>query len=345
MAWEQKVIMLPSLVLQPEFLLQSSHTDPEMRRCFEIEEAWERKTGKAQTPKTLSSRYARIMANLAGTELKSEEARDSGCSLTVRRLEPNDVSDNGPITHPRLSSQKQNKLLLAAEAEIEENFQREKADIVTEIDSNFQSEKWTLVAEAMSRSGSTHYPAQLVQAQYKSLTKVPERADAEDEENEKLLTNLRRRTTRTIRDSKTRTSTPSRSGVERVEGAERGSKTTSKNKSQYCAEQSARMRSVWAIRRALGTNGRPKASKIAKKAKMAIPCAAPNAGIPLGPTVTYQSGHSPDSLPNQTQPFVVGKEVRREANQKKQFLEQIIPAASQVDTGAIHIKPSQKVSM
>ena len=98
----------------------------------------------------------------------------------------NNPQGSGPGEMPR-------KLLLAAEAEIQENFEREKAGLIAEIDRNFQSEKWALVAEAMSRSGSASYPADLIRAQYELLTGNSQRPDAKTEtkaDQASIATNL-----------------------------------------------------------------------------------------------------------------------------------------------------------
>ena len=328
------------------------------------------------------------MANLASTGLQpdKDKERHSDYSSTQPRLESDDVSDLGGITRHRLCSLKQDQRLLAAEAEIEEKFQCEKADIIAEMESNFQSEKWNLVAEAMSRTGSAHHSAEMIQAQYERLTRNPKRSDTKDEERHDVFTDLPRRTARTIKRKRAETSSPSRSGLGRLEeaskatnlpepqrtrlflyqkrpdskiqatkptsgqkssadGAEQGHQTVRKDKSQVDAEQSARMLKAWAKRRALGTNGRDGGPPKAKKAKMAVPNAAPKAGTPLAPTITYQSGHFPKILPTQTAPRVVGEDVRQDANQHKQSLAQIIPAAPQIGSEQERIKSSKKVSM
>ena len=146
-------------------------------------------------------------------------------------------------------------------------------------------------------------------------------------------------------DSKSQTTKPTGGQTSSADGAEPGHQTVRKDKSQINAEQSVRALEAWAKRRALGTNGRDGGPPKAKKAKMTVPKAASKAGIFLAPTVTYQSGHSPKILPNQTAPRVVGEEVRRDANQHKQSLAQIIPAAFQTGSGQERIKSSKKVSM
>ncbi|CAD6583451.1 MAG: hypothetical protein ASARMPRED_001329 [Alectoria sarmentosa] len=169
----------------------------EGRSWLEIEEAWEKRTGKAQRQRTLSRRYARIRANLAST-----------------RFEPDEVRDDSSSNLPGLSSLKGDQLLLAAEAEVEENFQREKADLIAEIENSFQLEKWNLVAEVMSRSGSTHYSADMIQAQYDMLARGSKRADPK-EENPDTFNELPRRITRTGGGRKTETSIPSKTRVGR----------------------------------------------------------------------------------------------------------------------------------
>lgn len=456
------------------------------RSWLEIEEAWENITGKAQTTKTLSGRYCRIMANLARTRNAPEVVRGSHRSqLTYPLLEPDDGLDSSLINHPTSSSLKRGQLLLAAEAEVEEKFQREKADLIGEIENNFQLEKWNLVAEAMSRTGSAKYSAEKIQAQYDRLAGGLERAEAK-EENPDSFTDLPRRTNRAFKGRTTETSMPSKSGVRRLdeasnatilpqsqhprlllyqkhpksksqatttirgkqsankcescgrkyqtragliyhrehhpncdstlprsynskkrklngysnpgytqlradrqgpfanppaprdsfpnlmpsetltalpqvarkdnppaledvslgpaaEGAEGGRQKVRKDKSQIHAEQSARALRVCANRRALGTNGRdggpPKSSSTAKKAKVAAPNTAPNLGTSLAPSVTEQSGHSQDPSQKQTQPIVFEKEVRRDANQNKQSVAQIIPAAPEIHSGLKRIKP------
>ena len=352
--------------------------------------------------------------------------------------------DSAPGEIPR-------KLLLAAEAEIRENFEREKADIIAEIDCNFELEKWALVAEAMSRNASASYPADLIRAQYELLTGNPQRADAKNEEKQNTSAHLPRRPMYVVMDRKTETS---RSGVGRVDEASiatkspqsqhsqrldsksettatiRGKKSVDRSyKCEHCGKKyksqasliyhqefhpncsstrpvshkrtkgdmdsysdavheepgadrqgsrtdppnsrlslanstprnnatalpqvsriedapadedlpSARMRRIWAIRRALGTNGRfggpPKTSGTAKKVEMSF-----------APTVTYQNGHSPGLSPNHDPPNTMEKDIRHDTNPKKQCLEQITPATSQTVTVPkdTTITPSKKVSM
>ena len=134
-----------------------------------------------------------------------------------------------------------------------------------------------------------------------------------------------------------------------AEEAERGRQKAGKDKSQIQAEQSARALRVWAIRRALGTNGRnggpPKPSTIAKKAKLTVPTTAPNPETYLTPSVADQSGHSHNLLSNQTEPIVFENEVRRDVNSNKQSVTQIISAAPETENGSERIKPPRKVSM
>lgn len=428
----------------------------------EIEEAWEKETGKVRISKSLSLRYYRIMANLANTRLGPAVERDGGCSLAYTQLEPDDVSDLSLTTHPKVSSLRQDELL-AAEAKIEENFQREKANIIAEIEENYQSEKWNLVADDISRTASAHYSAELIQTHYERLTRNIKVADARDEDNHDSCTDVPRRTTRTVRGRKTETTIRSRSGVRKLDGASNTSslpkpqqatiihgkksartsradileiyskygsltprslnskkrkldsysdsgyaqaradrqgpfvkapapltlptsmpRQTSTNlpplesideaagfedvsvgpfadepkrilqkvredESQPHTEQrSARMRRVWAERRAQGKNGRigglSRVSASAKKVKRAIPSAAPSAGISLIPAITYQSGPSPDSSANRAaSPAVIEKEVSRDDHQKNKPLEQIMFATSQTDAGPEPIKLPQKV--
>lgn len=184
---------------------------------LEIQEAWEKKTGKARTKKSLSCRYDRIMANIASAPLEPDEERDSLRSLAYPRLDSDAISVNGSTLRLKPSSLKQNQLLFAAEAEIEENFQREKAAIIAEIEDNYQSEKWNLVAEAMSRNGLVHHSAEWIQAQYERLTTHLRRVDSKDKENHDISTDLPRRTTLPMKERKTRESTLSRSDVERLD--------------------------------------------------------------------------------------------------------------------------------
>ena len=311
----------------------------------EIEKAWKKQTGKAKTQKSLARRYARIMENFASTPLREDEKRGKGCSFTYPRLETADGNDNDATFHPRLSSLEQDQLLRAAEAEIEENYQREKADILAEMESNFQSEKWILVAQAMSRVGRATYSAESVQAQYEKLNNTRKRAVAKDESNRDTLINLPRQMPRAVGRETLKNSTPSGSSAGRLDeapnaiklpadGAERRHQKVRKCGPQSRAEHSARMRKVWAKRRALGTNGHyggpPKASTTAKQAKMAFPTTKPNVGTPLTPTITQPSGQAQHSSSYQKQPTVVKDEAGREVNQHKHSLAHIIPAADLV---------------
>ena len=322
------------------------------------------------------------------------------------------------------------KLLLAAEAEIQEKFEREKAGLIAEIDCNFQSEKWALVAEAMSRSGSASYPADLIRAQYELLTGNSQRPDAKTEtstlsrsgvgkvDQASIATNLlqsqhaqsisKKQTTATVREKKavdrsykcekcgkkyksqasliyhqechpncsstrpvshkrTKRNLDSYSDAGHEEpGADRqGSlanppnsrlsspKPTPRNNATALPQvnriedvpadedsQSARMRRIWAIRRALGTNGRsggpPKARGAVKRF-----------GMSLAPTITYQSGHSPALSTSHVPPNTMEKDVSHDTNPEKQCLEQIMPATSRTVTGQkdIIITPSKEASM
>ena len=345
------------------------------------------------------------------------------------------------------------KLLLAAEAEIQENFEREKADIIAEIDCNFESEKWTLVAEAMSRNGSASYPADLIRAQYELLKGNPRNADAKNEETQNTSAHLPPLPRFVIMDRKTENSIPSRSEVGRVDQASiatklpqsqhpqrtdsksqttatiRGKKSVDRSyKCEKCGKKyksqasliyhqefhlncssarslshkrtktnldnysdaehkepsadrqgslanppnqrlsfpnstprnnptalpqvnriegapadedspSARMRRIWAIRRALGTNGRsggpPKARGTAKKFETSLP-----------PTVTAQNGHSPAFSLSHVPPNTMEKDVRHDTSPEKQCHEQIMPATSQTVNGQKDsITPSKQVSM
>ena len=315
----------------------------EGRSWLEIEEAWKNKTGELKTGRSsLCVRYCRIKANLSSI-----------------LLEPDDVPDNGAITYPSVSPLTQDQLLLATKAEIEGNFQREKAELLAEIESNFQSEKWTLVAEAMRRTGSTHYSADSIQAQYERLAGNSEKnADAKEEQNRNTFHGLPQHTTRTVRGRKSETLAPSRSGVGRKDEAFNATslpqprQIVHRNKPQTSAKSakhSARMRESWATRRARGTDGHwggpPKPSTILQRAKAAFPNVAPNAGTPLASTVTYQTGPFPESLPDQTAPIAIEKGVRRDANQHKQFLAHIVPAAPPKHSIEKSIEPSKKVCM
>lgn len=69
----------------------------------EIKEAWKQKTGRAQTTKSLSSRYTRIMANLTSTRLGADEKPNKVCSVTYPHIESHDVSDDISINYSGLS--------------------------------------------------------------------------------------------------------------------------------------------------------------------------------------------------------------------------------------------------
>ena len=60
---------------------------------LEIEQALEKQTGKAQTTKSLSRRYARIMENFASTRVKTKKRSDKVRSLPGLQLEPDNVSE------------------------------------------------------------------------------------------------------------------------------------------------------------------------------------------------------------------------------------------------------------
>ena len=314
----------------------------------EIEKAWKKQTGKAKSQKSLSHRYTRIMENLASNPITADEKRGKGFSLTYPRLDPADGDDNDATFHPRLNSLKEDQLLRAAEAEIEENYQREKADILAEMESNFQSEKWVLVAEAMSRVGPATYSAESVQAQYEKLNSTRKRAVAKDKSNRDTLIKLPRQMPRAVGRENPKISTPSGSSVGRLDEAstklnlpadeaERRHQTARKCGPQNRAEHSARMRRVWAKRRALGTNGHhggpPKASTTAKQAKMALPTTKSNVGTPLPPTTTQPNGQAQNSSSYQKRPVMVKDEAGREVNQHKHSLAHIIPAAALVQSG------------
>ena len=285
------------------------------------------------------------MANFASNGLQPDKERNSNYSSTQLRLKPDDVSDHGTITRHGLCSLNQDQRLLAAEAEVEEKFQCEKADIIAEMESNFQSEKWDLVAEAMSLTGSVRFSAELIQTQYERLTRNPQKSDAQEEENHDTI-DLPRRTSRTNRRRADKASNVTQQKHTRLflyqkrpDSKSQASKSTSgqksskvgKDKSQFRAEQSARSRRVWAKRRALGMNGRDGGPPKAKKAKMAVPKAAPKAEIP------------PNVLPKQNAPRVIEEEGRGDVNQHRHSLAQIIPAASQTGSEQKRIKPYKKV--
>ena len=312
----------------------------------EIEKAWKEQTGRAKTYKSLSRRYARIMENFASTPLRAHEKRGKGNSPVDPQLEPADGNDNDATCHPRLSSLEQDQLLRAAETEVEENYQREKAEILAEIESNFQSEKWILVAQAMSRVGPATYSAESVQAQYEKLNNTHKRAVTKDERNRDTLINVPRQMPHAVERDTSKISTPSRSRAGKLDEAERRHGTSRKCGPQNRAEHSARMRRVWAKRRALGTNGHhggpPKASTAAKQAKMASPATKPNVGTPPTPAITQPSGQAQGSSAYQKQPpLVVKDEAGREANLHKHSLAHIIPAAAMVQSGPKTLESSR----
>lgn len=69
----------------------------------EIKEAWKQKTGRAQTTKSLSSRYTRVMANLTSTRLGADEKSNKVCSVTYPHIESHDVSDDISINYSEIS--------------------------------------------------------------------------------------------------------------------------------------------------------------------------------------------------------------------------------------------------
>ena len=313
------------------------------RSWLEIAEAWERQTGRAKTRKSLSHRHGRIMESLARTQLKADGKLDKGPSPTYSRPEPAYASDNSSSSYPHFGPSTQDLVLLAAEAEVEKNFQSQKAYMLAEIENKFQSEKWDLVAKAMSRAGRGIHSADSVQAQYERLTKHLKAAVAKDEINRDGLTDLPQQTPHAVGREKSEPSTLSRSGAKRLDeasnainsptdGSEHGHQTVRKSGPQNHAEHSARMRKVWANRRALGTNGRdggpPKASKSAKRVKMAFPTTKPKAAT----SPALASGDTPSFLPNREQPIALGEMVGRDANQHKHWLAQIIPDATVADS-------------
>ena len=232
--------------------------------------------------------------------------------------------------------------MLAAEAEVEENFQREKADLLEEIESHFLAEKWNLVAKAMSRSGAASYSAKLIQAKYESLTKRSKKVHSKDEnksENSSLL-----RATAAKAESHPEALTPSKPRLGEIanvttspaNGTERKAKKPVKSKSQVHQDHSERMRRVWAKRRALGRDGhrggRPKAATIAKNAKTpkinnAIVLTA-NPWLAPSPTPTYPSNHAPySSTPKRSQPTTLQQKMSQDSDQHKKSLAYIVPAA------------------
>lgn len=330
----------------------------EHRPWLEIKKAIEKQTGKAQPATSLTCRYSRIMRSLARTRVKTDKRLDKGRVLPRLRLELDNVSELISKGYSKSSSSKQDQLLLAAEAEIESKFQQEKADILAEIESNYHSEKWALVAEAMSRSST--YSAELVQAQYERLTARPKKAVAKDKIDRDTFTDLPRQTPRAVGRENLEIPTASGSGAGRLDGAsnaidisadgaERNNQTVHKFGPRNHAEHSARMRKVWAKRRALGTDGhyggQPESSTIARRAKIAASTTATGAETSPAPAISHPSGHAQDSPSNPKQSIVLEEGVRRDANQHKHSLGQIIPAAARADSGPKHNKPHKKVSM
>lgn len=332
----------------------------ERRPWLEIEKVLEKQTGIAQAATSLSRRYSRIMRNLARTRVKTDERLDKVRTLPRLRLKADNVSELTSTGHLEPSSLEQDQLLLAAEAEIESNFQQEKADILAEIESNYQSEKWGLVAEAMSRAGPATYSAELVQAQYEKLAARSKKPVVKGKIDRDTFTNLPRQTPRAMGRGNLDSPTASRYGAERLDeasnaidisadGAERGHETVRKFGPRNHAEHSAKMRQVWAKRRALGTDGRyggvPDASTIAKRAKIAACTTAPGAETPPAPAISQPSGHAQHSSSKPKQSIVREDGVRRDANQHKHSLAQIIPAAAPLaDSGPKPNKPPRKVS-
>ena len=239
---------------------------------------------------------------------------------------------------------KQNKLLLAAEAEVEENFQCEKADILAQMESNFQTEKWNLVAEAMSRTSSATYSAKAVRAQYERLksksdddpTGLPRRTDGAVEEIHPESTALRP-DARRLNGTSDAIITP-------TNGAEHQRQKVPKSRLQLQIEHSERMRRVWAKRRAQGTDGR--GGMASKKARKAATITTLRSESSSAPVTTHQSAPTPDPLAKRTQPIVSEQEAGRAANQHRQSLAQIIPTTPQsVDSGLKQNKPSRKASV
>lgn len=331
----------------------------ECRPWPEIEKTLEKQTGKPQPTSSLTRRYSRIMGNLARTRVKTNERLDKVRTLPDLRLEPDNVSEIIPTGYVKPSSLKQDQLLLAAEAEIEANFQEEKAGLLAEIESNYQSEKWALVAEAMSRAGSATYSAKLVQAQYERLTARPKKAVAKDRIDRDTFTDLPQQTPRAVGRENLEIPTTSRSGTGRLDEAskaintsadraERGHQVVHKFGPRNHAEHSARMRKVWAKRRALGTDGHygglPEASTIARRAKIAASTTAPSAKTYRVPAISHPSGHARDSSSNPKRSIVLEEGVGRDANQHKHSLAQIIPAAAPADSGPKDNEPPRNVS-
>ena len=216
------------------------------------------------------------------------------------------------------------------------------------MESAFQSEKWNLVAKAMSRTGLPTCSAEAIQARYETLTMKSKKADAEDGNKSDISSNLQRQTTRAIGVDFPGISASSRTDVEKVDeastamdvpakGAERGRRVVSQGKTQHQIAHSDRMRKVWAIRRAKGTDGHrggpPKAATIAKTARSGGPNTTPNTGASLAPAVPLQSSHTQDSLPKQTQPTFLHQDLSRDVNPHQKSLAQIVPATPQANGG------------
>ena len=211
----------------------------------------------------------------------------------------------------------------------------------------------------MSRTGSATYSAKSIQTQYEKLTKS-KRVDSNHDNDHDTITGVPRRTTRAVGEKTSATSTPFRSGTIKLDeasntigtpadGTEGGRQTAHEGKSQFQIEHSARMRKVWAKRRAQGTNGHhggpPKASTISKKAEIAAPKTTPFTVTFLAPAVTYQSGHAQESLPSPKPPVMCEQQIGRDTNQHQLSLAQIVPAAAQVKSGLDHNISSRKGSM
>ncbi len=73
------------------------------RPWLEIEEAWEKVTGKAHSGKSLLCRSNRIIANIANSRLKVEEEPGRNAVSTNPRLKPEDVSHIDMVARFRLS--------------------------------------------------------------------------------------------------------------------------------------------------------------------------------------------------------------------------------------------------
>ena len=255
---------------------------------------------------------------------------------------------------------KQDQRLLAAETEVEENFRREKADLIAEIESNFTSEKWNLVAEAMSRSGSATYSAEVIQAQYEKLNREAGRAVTKDEDNKDTSPGSLRRTTRAVQGEPLEKSAPLRVDAVKVDqasnaitspldGTDRALQTVHKSKADFYANHSESMRRAWAKRRALGTDGHyggpPRPSTIAMRAQLAAPNTVSTAETSVALVPTYKTEHASDSLPNQIQSSPFEPNVNRDVNPHKQSLAQIVPAATQANRRPKEKKPSKQVSI